>query len=180
MLDAAVVELAEVGLARFSMEGVAKRAGTGKASLYRRWPGKAELMADVFGRFADDTPSVPDTGSVRGDVLALLRGLAAKLAGPAGQALRGGLGVAASCGRRADRIGELLVDSGREAMQEIVRRAGERGEPTRHPFTDRQLESGSSLILFHFLGSAGAVDDDVIVQTVDDVVLPLLLGQSCR
>jgi AcrR family transcriptional regulator len=71
---AATVELlAERGLAAMSMEEVAARAGVGKATIYRRWPSKGLLALDAFvASFAEQQP-LPDTGTLRGDLLAALR-----------------------------------------------------------------------------------------------------------
>jgi AcrR family transcriptional regulator len=82
-------ELAEVGYAKLTMERVAERARTGKASLYRRWPSRMELAMDAVYHALPDPASPPDTGSLRGDLLALLRRNGELLAGPAGEALRG-------------------------------------------------------------------------------------------
>lgn len=65
-------ELASVGYARLSLEAVAKRAGAGKAAIYRRWPSKLEMTVALVSAVAVDASEVVDTGTLRGDVLALL------------------------------------------------------------------------------------------------------------
>src|SRR5215469_11036902 len=73
ILDSAWAELAAVGYARFTMDGVAARAATSKPVLYRRWPNRAKLVLAALRRVV--TPlveDVPDTGDLRGDLLALL------------------------------------------------------------------------------------------------------------
>src|SRR5437016_324232 len=81
ILTAAVELLAEAGYARLTMEQVAARAGVGKASVYLRWPNKVALVADAIQHRSAVVPEVPDTGSLREDMLsfllALLRGKAA-------------------------------------------------------------------------------------------------------
>jgi Bacterial regulatory proteins, tetR family len=59
-------ELAEHGYAKLTMEGVADRARAGKASLYRRWPTRVELVLDAVAHTLPDPLTVPDTGSLRG------------------------------------------------------------------------------------------------------------------
>ena len=55
-----------------SIEAVAVRARSSKATIYRRWPGKAELVAEAMRRRAEPVlEDLPDTGSLRGDLLAL-------------------------------------------------------------------------------------------------------------
>jgi len=73
LLEAAWEELAEVGFAKLTMESVAARARTGVAVLYRRWPNKDELVMAAIQHYGTTRPvEIPDTGSLRGDLFALL------------------------------------------------------------------------------------------------------------
>jgi AcrR family transcriptional regulator len=72
ILTATVDLLAERGLDGMSIEEVAARAGVGKATIYRRWPSKGLLALDAFVvSFAEQQP-LPDTGTLRGDLVAAL------------------------------------------------------------------------------------------------------------
>jgi AcrR family transcriptional regulator len=76
IIEAAIDTLAEVGFDSMTMDMVAARAKAGKATLYRRWPSKAELVRDAviwMSRSSVDLERLPDTGSLRGDLLALLK-----------------------------------------------------------------------------------------------------------
>jgi AcrR family transcriptional regulator len=76
LLDAAVAVLAEVGFERLTMDLVATRAKAGKATVYRRWPSKAHLVVDAVTRLGDrdvDLNRLPDTGTLRGDLVGLIR-----------------------------------------------------------------------------------------------------------
>ncbi|MGH7735586.1 MAG: TetR/AcrR family transcriptional regulator [Gemmatimonadales bacterium] len=87
---ATLAELAETGYAGLSVERVALRARTSKAAIYRRWPARADLVADAIGHAADrDQGNLPDTGDVRADLFAVLRTAADRLTGPYGEAARG-------------------------------------------------------------------------------------------
>src|SRR5690242_13778994 len=78
LLDAAWNELVEVGFVGLTMESVAARARTGVAVLYRRWPNKAQLVLAAFDHYRAARPiQAPDTGSLRGDLLALLTAVSA-------------------------------------------------------------------------------------------------------
>lgn len=66
--EAVLDELAETGFARMSMEAVARRAGVGKAAIYRRWQSKAAMVLGIVGELSWHAMPVPDTGSLRGDV----------------------------------------------------------------------------------------------------------------
>jgi AcrR family transcriptional regulator len=178
-LDAAILratfdELVEVGYGGLTMDRVAARARASKASLYRRWPSRMELaLHAVFHTLLPEPGAPPDTGSLRGDLLALLRRSAHLLAGPAGEVVRALLSEAL---HDPDRVAELhqfsgIVDQG---MHEIVRRAINRAEITDTTVTPRRLEAGQALLRQHFLFNGPVVPDSVIVDIVDDVVIPLL------
>src|ERR1700710_916480 len=70
---AALELLAEVGYDRMSMDAVASRAKASKATIYRRWPGKRELVVHAIRCRGPQHVEPPDTGSLRGDILATLR-----------------------------------------------------------------------------------------------------------
>src|SRR3954471_7408044 len=74
ILDAALEVLAEVGYDRLTMDAVAQRAKASKATLYRRWNSKATLIVDGLAS-QKSTPPVPDTGTLRGDLIEAFCGL---------------------------------------------------------------------------------------------------------
>src|SRR6202451_3503036 len=71
--DAALALLAEIGYDRLTIDSVAARAHASKATIYRRWPGKAELVVDALTSLKG-APLVPDTGTLRGDLEAIGQG----------------------------------------------------------------------------------------------------------
>ncbi|MFB4280188.1 MULTISPECIES: TetR/AcrR family transcriptional regulator [unclassified Nonomuraea] len=76
ILDATMELLSEVGYDRMTVDQIAKRARASKATIYRRWAGKPELVVDVIcRRFDTDAPPGEDTGSLRGDLASIFRGL---------------------------------------------------------------------------------------------------------
>lgn len=70
---AAIDELMESGYARLAMDRVARRAGVGKSAIYRRWPSKQDMVVDVLALLSLPVGPAPDTGSLRGDVRALMQ-----------------------------------------------------------------------------------------------------------
>lgn len=80
--SAVLDELSERGYARVTMDGVAKRAGVGKSALYRRWPSKLEMVLAVIATLSVPATDVPDTGSLREDVLAGVESTVAWLTRP--------------------------------------------------------------------------------------------------
>ncbi len=173
IFEATLAELAEVGYPRLSMERVAERARASKASLYRRWPGKLQLVMDTVYHRLGDPVNTTDTGSLRGDLLAMLRGTADQLAGPAGQAMRGLLSDVLRDSQLAAQLRAYACGNSLKMMQEVVRRATERGELDAGSITTRQLETGHALMRFHFLTNGAPIPDSVIIEIVDEVILPL-------
>jgi AcrR family transcriptional regulator len=174
ILDATLTELSDVGYARLSVERVAERAGASKASLYRRWPSKVELVMDAVYHLLPDPASPPDTGSLRGDLLAVMRAVAEQLAGPAGQALGGVLSDALGDPDMARRVRSYARGTSQAGMREIVRRAVARGEVDPAAVTERRLETGHALLRHHFITQGVPIPDHVIVEIADEVMIPLL------
>ena len=153
---------------------MAERAGASKASLYRRWPSKVELVMDAVYHLLPDGGSPPDTGSLRGDLLTVLRAVAEQLAGPAGQALGGVLSDVLGDPEKARRVRSYARGSGRAGMREVVRRAIARGEVDPAAVTERRLESGHAMLRHHFITQGVPIPDQVVVEIVDEVMIPLL------
>ncbi|MBB5076927.1 TetR/AcrR family transcriptional regulator [Nonomuraea endophytica] len=126
ILRAARHLLAESGYARLTMDGVASRAAVSKATLYRWWSGKAELVVEVLLREVT-TEDVPDLGSTRAEMRALLRLLAGmdEESDPAlteaGWAL-----MADPDGRKA--MQAHFLNRRRDSGRTLIRRAAERGD----------------------------------------------------
>jgi AcrR family transcriptional regulator len=79
VLEAALAELAEVGYGSLSLEGVARRAGVHKTTIYRRWGTRETLVLDAMLERGRETVPIPDTGSLREDLLAYGREIAESL-----------------------------------------------------------------------------------------------------
>ena len=78
-LSATVDLMLEAGVESVTFEDVAARSGVAKTTIYRHWPGRRDLLSEVFESFDAHTPT-PDTGSLRGDLTFLCRDLAFDLA----------------------------------------------------------------------------------------------------
>lgn len=169
---AVLAELTEGGYASLTMERVAERAGAGKASLYRRWNSRAELVRDTAYHSLRDADGAPDTGSLRGDLVAALSQTAALLTGPLGAALRAVLSETLADDRVEMR--ELSLGRGRRLMHDIVQRAVSRGEVRADAVTDLRLDVGQALLRDRFLFRDSAIDADTAVRIVDEVLIPLL------
>ena len=177
IFEATLNELAEVGYAKLTMERVSARAGASKASVYRRWPSRMELVLDAVHHLAPDPTDMPDTGSLRGDALAFMRTAADLLAGPGGEALRGLLGDALADPSRTLELRRHSRGTGHRVMEEITRRAVERGEINSDAITSRRLDVAQAMLREHFLFHGPPIPDAVIVEIVDETVLPLFFDR---
>ncbi len=176
IFQATLDELAEGGYAQLTMERVAERARASKASLYRRWPTRVALVMAAVYHMLPDLVSVPDTGSLREDLLAVLRRSSAALSGPAGEAMRGLLSEVLRDESVARTFRENSQGASRKMMAEIARRAAERGEIDPAAVTPRRLDSGQALIRQYFLFNGPPIPDRLIVEVVDEVMVPLLVS----
>ena len=87
MLSATLELFAEHGYAGVSVEAVAARAGVNKTTVYRRWPTKAELLGAALFSLRDEEPDPPNTGSLREDLLTVLRRLVTRIETPQHRAI---------------------------------------------------------------------------------------------
>lgn len=173
IVDAAIAELREVGYAAMTMDGVARRAGAGKISVYRRWPTKVELVREAAYRLVGEPQLPAEPSTLRADLLALLRTMAREMQGPAGEALRGIVSESLSDAETPAIAASSRGGSAR-MMREIVRRAVERGEAVDPDPSPVRLQAAPALLQHRFLTHGAAVDDAYLVQIVDEVALPLL------
>lgn len=175
LLAAAWDELSERGYDDFTVDGVAARAGTSRAVLYRRWPGKPELVhAALIAAIQKDPPVVPDTGSLRGDVIELLR---------QANSQRGHLAVTL-----ITRLGGYYRDTGTSiadlrtalegergaSMNKLIARAVARGEIGPHQITGRVAQLPADLLRHDVLFTLAPLTDDAIEEIVDAVFMPLV------
>ncbi|MFJ3881988.1 TetR/AcrR family transcriptional regulator [Streptomyces sp. NPDC090077] len=138
---AVVEELAAVGFARMSIEGIARRAGVGKTAVYRRWKSKLHLVLDLIGAVAADGIPVPATGSLYGDVRALLEVMSHVLRHPVASAVIPDLLVEAARNPEiADAVRGALVEGQRRLAEGIVAEAVERGELPESASAERALD----------------------------------------
>jgi hypothetical protein len=102
--------------------------------------------------------------------------MAQLLAGPAGEALRGLLADVLPDPARTAELRDHSHQVGRRTLEEIARRAVERGEISADAVTPVRLEAGPAMLRYYFLFQGSLVPDPVIVSIVDEVVVPLLAG----
>jgi AcrR family transcriptional regulator len=174
VLDAAAELLLARGLSAVSMDAVAERAGVSKATIYRWWPTKETLALDaLFTEWAAASPYPRDTGTLRGDLLALLRPWA-RLAGsrPYGRVIAALITEAQTDPVFAAEYRHRVVEPRRDQARAIFRRAIERGEIP----ADTKIEVALDLLygpLYHRLLHGHAPLNDRFTQ---DVIAMALSG----
>src|SRR4030081_2616781 len=123
--EATMAELARVGFPGLTIEGVARAANVNRTTIYRRWPSKGALLLAVLEPGLERFDHDPDTGSLAGDLLALMLMMAERMALPEGQA------VHRAVGSTSDELKELVDtvnDRGLDAFRRAFDRARARGE----------------------------------------------------
>ncbi|MGZ4609333.1 MAG: TetR/AcrR family transcriptional regulator [Actinomycetes bacterium] len=178
--DAALALLAEVGYDRMSMDAVAARARASKATIYRRWAGKRELVLDAVRSRSPAAMAPPDTGSLRGDIIATLRLMAEGIGGEDAELMAGVLRAMRSTPELGDCVRTQILEGKRYIGRTLVERAVARGELPPDADPGVWHEVAPALMFFRILVTDGAVDDAFLTHVADDVLVPLLVrsGQA--
>jgi AcrR family transcriptional regulator len=174
IFQAVLDQLQSVGYAGLTMEGVAACARTGKAALYRRWPRKEDLVVDALDHAMPSLAELPDTGSLREDLLALLRRMAAMVNSATGCALRCLLAEVDREHPFARLLHERVFAPRKQAFRAVLERAAERGQVRAGAAGQLVADAGPALVMQRFLAEGPPVPDDFVVAVLDEVVLPLL------
>ena len=170
VLRATVELLSETGYAELSVDAIARRAGTSKPAIYRRWPSKAHLVHEAVFPLSDAT-ELPDTGSLAGDVHEMMRRTRAVLTTPAARAALPGL-VGEMAGEETlhatllERFGDVLS----RGLTERLADAAERGE-VRPEVTAADLAEAIAGITFLALLTRGAALDDAWLERAATLIL---------
>lgn len=172
--EAAIELIAELGYDRVSMEAIAAKAGASKATLYRRWPSKAELVVDAMQCRMQAKEVLPDTGDVRQDLLTGLRRMTKDMATHDVALAVGLMNAMRSDEHLARVIREQMFDVKHSATQAWISRAVERGQLP--PTADAELfqEVAPAMVFMRLMMTGQPVDEAFLHRVVDDVLLPLL------
>jgi AcrR family transcriptional regulator len=173
----AVVELlGETGYEAMTMDAVAARAHASKTTIYRRWRGKPELVkAAVDGYVAGRLPSSADTGSLRGDLMAVMRAMRGHLTDEFLAMMAGLLHAMRTDPELAGVLRSHLADDYSAALP-IIRRAARRGEvpPGAEETMARITHELIEAQLFRQMAISSSFDEEFSRHVVDDLVLPVL------
>lgn len=174
--DAALRLLAQIGYDRLTVEAIATSAGAGKATIYRRWSGKAELVVDALLSHKPRLEA-PDTGSLRGDLAELARRASAHGAEPLDTSVM--VGLASALPRDPElraAFDERLVEPHRRSLAAVFERAVARGEIAPVAHLDLVVSLIPALVLYRLLVQPGEIDPGFVESIIEGVILPLVLA----
>ncbi len=175
ILDAAWEELVAVGFAKLTMESVAARARTGVAVLYRRWSSKDELVVAAIRSYSEQHQTdIPDTGTLRGDLVALLRNFNENKIWFTAVMASVFSGLLAGSGLTPADIRARVLEDRPLRSNEIFRRAEQRGEIDLARVPVGVLSLPYDLIRHDVLISLKSVPEERIMSIVDDIFMPLV------
>jgi AcrR family transcriptional regulator len=173
-MDAALQLVAETGFDRATIDAIATRAGASKATLYRHWPGKHELVADAIRRRVKPALPLPDTGTLRGDLLAAVKSMHRVMTSEPGLVFFGLLVAMRTDPELATLAREQLFAGRVPPHDNPVSRAIARGELP--PDADPSLlpRVAAPLVNSHLMLMGGTLDESFVTGLVDDILIPLL------
>jgi AcrR family transcriptional regulator len=177
ILDATLEVLAEVGLAGLTMDLVAARAGAGKATIYRRWTSKTELVTDAVEHLKHtqvDLDDLPDTGTLRGDLLGLFRPPSIEETERRLKSMAGLASLLSHDQALADAANAAVIQPWAQAHYTMMQRAADRGEIAENADISTLSQVVPSLAAYRALVQRQPFDLAFLTSMVDGVILPAL------
>lgn len=176
--DAAFELLGELGYDQMSMDAVAARARASKATIYRAWPAKPDLVMDAVVHHFGWAPEPPDTGTLRGDLVALMTTACHVAMSKDGAVLTGLASAAARNPELARTLHECVYEMKHGVYETIITRATARGELPAGADPALLHEVLHALVASRTIMADAPLDGDYVVHVVDDVLLPVLCHGS--
>lgn len=177
ILDAAISILAEIGYEGMTMDMVALRAKAGKATVYRRWSSKSDMVLDAVARMKRgqvDLDNLPDTGTLRGDLLALFRPQPVEQTETKLRAMAGLSAMLSQHPALSDLGHDALVGPWVEANRMLMQRASGRGEVLAGKNIEMVAQILPMMGAYRSLIQRRPFDREFLVGMIDELVLPAL------
>jgi len=175
ILDATLDVLAETGYDGMTIDMVAARAKAGKATVYRRWASKGELVIDAVAcmKTADiDFDALPDTGTLRGDLVAMIKPHSIEEGSKKLQVMAGLVSMLSKHPELADAVREAVTEPRVRVNRIFLRRAIERGEIPADVDVDLIAQVGGAMATHRTLILRKPVDRAFVISVIDGVILP--------
>jgi len=176
ILGATLELLAETGYEALRLDAVAARAKASKATLYRHWPGKPELVVSAVKCFEQiDLTKAADTGSLRGDLLVTLTGIRDVMSGSTGQLMTGLLVALQKDAELARAVRGTMLEDKQQVIAQIVERAIARGElPADADAITVFSELAPATLFMRIFVHGDSVDEEFLTHLTDDILIPLM------
>jgi len=183
ILEAALDVLAETGYDGMTIDMVAARAKAGKATLYRRWSSKGELVVDAVACMKKvDLEALPDTGSLRGDFVAMIKTGSIEDSQRKLKIMTGLLSMLSKDPELSDTALSSIMEPRVAANRIILRRAVERGEIPADTDIEAIAVISQAMATYRVMILRKPVDREFILSVLDTIVLPAvgLSGSAAR
>jgi AcrR family transcriptional regulator len=171
---AALAVLADVGYRALTMDAVAATARAGKATIYRRWDSKLDLVIDSCNQLVSELIPEPDTGSLAGDLREFLLAFATFLSGPAGKAAQALVGEIPHEPELAEAFRKSFLRSQRDVLRAVLERAAARGEVAEEAPRAMAVELAGAALTYRLMLTGDPLDAAFVDKLVDQVLAPLL------
>jgi AcrR family transcriptional regulator len=175
--DAALDLLSEIGYDRLTMDAVAARAHASKATIYRRWQGKAALVVDALNCSKGEMVE-PDTGSLAGDFAAISQGVCSQESRFNAQIMLGLITALAHDVELRDVVRERMIEPRTNAIRKIFERAVVRGEVSPDRNLDLLVSLFPALMIQQVLIKGELPDAEFSEHVINDVILPLATAST--
>lgn len=172
--EAALAVLADVGYRALTMDAVAATARAGKATIYRRWDSKLDLVIDSCNQLVSEHIPEPDTGSLAGDLREFLLAFATFLSGPAGKAAQALVGEIPHEPELAEAFRKSFLRSQRDVLRAVLERAAHRGELADNAPKGMAVELAGAALTYRLMLTGDPLDGAFVDKLVDQVLVPLL------
>ncbi|MFD1719026.1 TetR/AcrR family transcriptional regulator [Georgenia deserti] len=173
--SAVIAEMTEQGLGRLSVEGVARRAGVAKTSIYRHWPSVEDLLLDALAEALPVEQVSPKGDALRSDLLRSLEQLVGWLDGPTAPVVTM---ILAERQRRPDLVEALYTrvfdTHGKRFTRTVIEHYAARGIVDHGLLTPVVVDIGEALVLKHQIDTGKPPDTDALIAIVDQAILPAL------
>ncbi|MEO8527881.1 MAG: TetR/AcrR family transcriptional regulator [Pseudolysinimonas sp.] len=177
ILAATLEVLAEEGYDGMTVDMVAARAKAGKATLYRRWPSKAELVIDAVACMKNaglDPENLPDTGSLRGDLIAMIKPHSMEDGERKLHIMAGIVSMISRSPELATVAHQAFVAPRAAITRALIQRAVDRGEVSAEHDLETAAMVAPAMTAYRVLMLRQPVTRDFMVSVIDNVILPAL------
>ncbi|SDN48547.1 TetR/AcrR family transcriptional regulator [Allokutzneria albata] len=166
--------MADVGYRALTMDAVAARARAGKATIYRRWESKLELVIDTCQELVSRNIPQPDTGTVADDLREFLSTYATLLTGPIGKAAQALVGELPHEPELAEAFRTGFLSSQRKILRRILEAGTARGEIRADAPHGMVVELAGAALTHRLMLIGEPADPTYIDRLVDEALMPLL------